>query len=193
MSLRPSSPGWPARDDDAYSGVRVSMDAQLATARPRFHVDVNVGDPIRPAPRPVHIPGLLGGEVVMLGYPLAMVHAEKVVTAISRGSFNTRWRDFADICLLSRHHGVDGTELVESIRHVAGHRRIELLALAGRLDGYGDIGQERWVAWRRKQRVEDRLPERFTEVVSAVVAFADPAIAGTVEARAWDPNAGAWS
>ena len=36
------------RDDDAHSGVRVSMDAQLATARPRFHVDVNVGDPISP-------------------------------------------------------------------------------------------------------------------------------------------------
>jgi Nucleotidyl transferase AbiEii toxin, Type IV TA system len=181
------------RDDDAYSGVRVTMDAQLATARPRFHVDVNVGDPISPAPRPVHIPGLLGGEVVMLGYPLAMVHAEKVVTAISRGSVNTRWRDFADIYLLSRHHGVDGTELVGSIRHVAGYRRIQLLALAGRLDGYGDIGQERWVAWRRKQRLDDRLPERFAELVSAVVAFADPAIAGTVEARAWDPTAGAWS
>ena len=38
------------RDEDAYSGVRVTMEAELATARPRFHVDVNVGDPITPAP-----------------------------------------------------------------------------------------------------------------------------------------------
>jgi hypothetical protein len=37
------------RDEDAYSGVRVTMQAELATARPHFHVDVNVGDPVTPA------------------------------------------------------------------------------------------------------------------------------------------------
>ena len=36
------------RDEDAYSGVRVTLGAQLATAKMRFHVDVNVGDPIWP-------------------------------------------------------------------------------------------------------------------------------------------------
>lgn len=43
-----------------------------------FHVDV--GDPITPAPRRVAIPKLLGGELHVLGYPLVMVHAEKIVT-----------------------------------------------------------------------------------------------------------------
>jgi hypothetical protein len=36
------------RDNDEYTGVRVSMKAQLATAKITFHVDVNVGDPITP-------------------------------------------------------------------------------------------------------------------------------------------------
>lgn len=36
------------RDDDEYSGVRVSMLARIATARITFHIDVNVGDPIVP-------------------------------------------------------------------------------------------------------------------------------------------------
>jgi Nucleotidyl transferase AbiEii toxin, Type IV TA system len=85
------------RDEDTYSGVRVTMMAQLATARQHLHVDVNVGDPIIPAPQQVHLPRLLGGEVVVLGYPLVMVHTEKIVTAIARGTVNTRWRDFADI------------------------------------------------------------------------------------------------
>jgi hypothetical protein len=92
------------RDEDAYSGVRVTMGTQLATARLPFHVDVSVGDPITPEPEEVHVPRLLGGELVLRGYPLAMVHAEKIVTAIARGTVNTRWRDFADIYLLSRHH-----------------------------------------------------------------------------------------
>ncbi|MCA9300788.1 MAG: nucleotidyl transferase AbiEii/AbiGii toxin family protein, partial [Phycisphaerales bacterium] len=39
------------REEDAYSGVRVSMGARLASANLPFHVDVNVGDPIWPAPK----------------------------------------------------------------------------------------------------------------------------------------------
>ncbi len=34
------------RDEEPYAGVRVTMTAQLATARLRFHVDINVGDPV---------------------------------------------------------------------------------------------------------------------------------------------------
>jgi hypothetical protein len=78
----------------------------------QFHVDVSVGDPISPPPGNVEIPRLLGGEVVVLrGYPLTMVYAEKIVTAIVRGTLSTRWRDFADIYLLARHHPIDGAQL----------------------------------------------------------------------------------
>jgi hypothetical protein len=180
------------RDEDAYGGVRVSMTAQLATARTHFHVDVSVGDPISPPPIEMHVPRLLGGKVIVRGYPLAMVHAEKVVTAISRGTVSTRWRDFADVYLLSCHHPIDGDELVVSVRDVADHRQVKLTPLARVLDGYGDIGQQRWAAWRRKQRLDDRLPESFDEVVRAVVAFADPAIDGTAASRLWSPAHGAW-
>jgi Nucleotidyl transferase AbiEii toxin, Type IV TA system len=72
------------RDEDRYQGVRVSITASLATARPGFHVDVSVGDPISPAPQTVHLPRILGGELAVRGYPLAMAYAEKIVTAISR-------------------------------------------------------------------------------------------------------------
>jgi hypothetical protein len=39
-----------------------------------------------------------------------MVHAEKLVTAIDRGTTNTRWRDFADEYLLSGRHIADAAE-----------------------------------------------------------------------------------
>lgn len=136
------------RDEDAYSGVRVTLKAELATARPHFHVDVNVGDPITPAAQELHLPRLLGGEVVVRGYPLVMVHAEKIVTAVARGTVNTRWRDFADIYLLSRRHSLAGADLAGSVRQVARHRQVELVPLARVLDGYGEIGQARWAAWR---------------------------------------------
>lgn len=92
------------REGDVYPGVRVSIGASLATARLRFHVDVNVGDPIVPPPTIVQVPRLLGGDLAVRGFPLEMVHAEKIVTAISRGAANTRWRDFVDVVALAAKH-----------------------------------------------------------------------------------------
>jgi hypothetical protein len=89
------------RDTEAYSGVRVTLTAQLATARLTFHVDMSTGDPIWPAPQIITLPRLLHGHIRISGYPLSMVHAEKLVTAVQRGTANTRWRDFADIYLLA--------------------------------------------------------------------------------------------
>jgi len=188
-----SATAEPIRDEAIYSGVRVTMGAQLATARPHFHVDTNIGDPISPAPKNVRLPQLLGGEIIVRGYPLAMVLAEKIVTAIARGTVNTRWRDFADIYMLTRHHATDGSELVGAIRRVAAHRQVRLLPLAQALDDYGPIGQQRWTAWRRRQRLEERLPEQFGDVVAAVIDFADPTILGSAEGHSWDPAARAWS
>jgi hypothetical protein len=180
------------RDEAIYSGIRVTMTAQLATAHLHFHVDTNVGDPISPAPKDVRLPRLLGGEIVLRGYPLAMVHAEKIVTAVARGTVNTRWRDFADIYLLARHHAIAGTELIRSTRQVAEHRQVQLVPLAQTLLDYGQTGQQRWTAWRRRQRLENRLPESFGEVIAAVIDFADPAIIGSADGRSWDPATQKW-
>lgn len=181
------------REEDRYPGIRVSIAVQLATARLRFHVDVSVGDPITPTPTNVTLPRVLGGEIVVRGYPLAMVHAEKIVTAITRGTTSTRWRDFADIYLLARHHAADGDELSTSIREVARHRGTSLAPLNQTLARYGAIGQQRWEAWRRKQLLDDRLPANFTDVINAVIAFADPAITGTTSEKRWNPATGTWS
>ena len=182
----------PIRDEAIYSGVRVTMTAQLATARPHFHVDTNVGDPISPAPQNVRLPRLLGGEIVLRGYPLEMVHAEKIVTAIARGTVNTRWRDFAtSTCSPAITRST--SRAVRAIRRVSEHREVQLHPLAQALDDYGQIGQQRWTAWRRRQRLEDRLPEKFGDVVATVIEFADPAILGSAEGRSWEPANRKWS
>lgn len=99
----------------------------------------------------------------------------------------------SDMYLLARHHAIDGTELGESIREVARHRATRLTPLSRMLTGYGAIGQRRWEAWRRRQRLDDRLPAQFSDVVSAVTAFADPAISGTAAGQNWDPAADTWA
>ena len=82
------------REEDTYSGIRVTLGGTLSRAVVRFHVDVNVGDPIWPEPLQISLPRLIGGTISVRGYPLEMVLAEKIVTALQRGTANTRWRDF---------------------------------------------------------------------------------------------------
>lgn len=66
------------REEDAYAGVRVTVNGALATAKIAFHVDINVGDPIWPTPHIVELPRVLGGQAIRVtGYPIEMVMAEK--------------------------------------------------------------------------------------------------------------------
>ena len=122
---------------------------------------------------------LLGGSIQLLGYPLPMVLAEKIVTAVQRGSANTRWRDYADIYLLSNRHEVDTDQLQAAITTVANHRRAVLIPLRQILDDYALRAQQRWAAWRRKQRLDDRLPESFGDLLESVITFTDPALTTT--------------
>lgn len=180
------------RDGDEYSGVRVTLGCSVATARLRFHVDVNVGDPSWPLPGPVDVPRLLGGCVTVLGYPLTMVLAEKLVTAIERGTANTRWRDYADVYLLTGERSVEGAELERSLHRVAEHRDVDMVPLSAVLDGYAEIGQVRWAAWVRKLRLGDRLPSRFAEVLDAVDMFAAPALQARTSRLVWQPGSRSW-
>ena len=161
------------RDGNAYTGVRVSVDCHLATANMRLQVDVNVGDPLWPEPERIDYPKLLGGQISVRGYRVELVLAEKIVTAMQRGSANTRWRDFADIVTLSRTQPVDVATLRESIERVTTFRNARIVPLATVLDGYGEIGQTGWSRWRIKQQLEDQMPEKFTDVLVAVTRFTD--------------------
>jgi hypothetical protein len=181
------------RDEDTYSGVRVAIQTRLASARLPFHIDVNVGDPIWPSPVQVQVPRILGGEVTMRGYPLVMILAEKIVTAVDRGVANTRWRDFADIYRLTKAHRLRGDEAQSAIEKVASFRKVQLAPISGVLDGYRETGQRQWGQWRRKRQLDGVLPDRFADVLRQVEGFADPAIAQAVGDHVWLPGEGRWA
>ncbi|MBU7597966.1 nucleotidyl transferase AbiEii/AbiGii toxin family protein [Streptomyces sp. P38-E01] len=180
------------RDEDEYNGVRVSMTVELASARMTFHVDVNVGDPVVPQPGSIDLPRLRGGTLSLLGYPLAMVRAEKIITMLERGEVNTRWRDFADVYLLAGRHDATGRELAAAMEAVAKHRGVTLRALLPELDGLPELAQRKWAAWVRKQRLEDRLPRSFEQVLYKVAEFAAPALTGEATGMRWKADAQRW-
>jgi len=161
------------REGAHYSGVRVSLRANLASARLAFHVDVNVGDPVKPSPSPVELPSLLGGEaLVVLAYPVEMVIAEKLVTAFERGGTNTRWRDFVDLLLLMGHATDIGLASV-AVEVVAEHRKVALGQFRAIRDDLAEHAQPKWAAWRRKQGLTGRTPESLDELLVTIEPWAD--------------------
>lgn len=135
------------REQDDHSGVRVHVKARLASADLPFHVDVDVGDPIWPSPTIVAVPRPRAGQPIQLsGYPINMVLAEKLVTALPRGTANTRWRDFGDIWTLSRQHPIVASDVASTIEQAARHRDATIRPLAEVLDGFADLGQTKWSA-----------------------------------------------
>jgi hypothetical protein len=162
------------RDDDLYGSVRTTVHGSLSKFVVQFHIDVNLGDPLWPAPEEVDVPRLLGGAPIrMRGYRIELILAEKIVTAIQQGTANTRWRDFVDIAALARLDVNDGA-LVESIRRVAEFRQVPIRPLRDVLSGFPEIGQQRWAGWRRKQGLAATTPAIFGDLVEGAIAFVDP-------------------
>ena len=128
--------------------------------------------------------------ITILSFPITMVLAEKIATAASRGTANTRWRDFADILAIVRSNDIDGSTMRESLRVVAEHRKIELRPLAEQLAGFADQAQTQWTLWLRRQSLDDHLPDSFEAVVGRVAAFADPVILDKVIDQVWSPTFG---
>lgn len=156
------------RDDDVYPGVRAALEARLATAQIKFSVDINVGDPVVPAPIRTAVPVILGGErIEVLGYPKAMVVAEKLVTALQRGRANTRWRDFADLFVLVPGDLVEA-EVIEALRAVAAHRRVLLHPLGEVLVEMPEEAQPRWATWRERHGARERVPEDCATVLHSL-------------------------
>jgi len=182
------------RDADEYAGIRVRLVGEFGTARVSIGIDVSFGDPIWPSPSLIEVPRIvdMGQPAVRLfGYPLTMVLAEKLVTAIDRGEANTSWRDFADIYTLVRAHPVDGAEFGASLAVVGEYRHVELVPLLPRLAGMPRRAQAKWLAWRRRTGRERELPETFAEVLTSLALFADPVLASSNAAR-WNPALNQW-
>lgn len=134
------------REGAIYSGVRVVVPARVDRARCPLRIDINVGDPVTPAPTPVMYPSLLGEPFLLSGYPLETVLAEKLVTMLDRGELSTRERDFADVLLLIGRHAVASSSLAAAINATANYRGSERRTLRTAL---GNLGSKRQRDWTR--------------------------------------------
>lgn len=114
----------PIRKDDIYGGYCVRMDAIYDTIVTPLSIDVSTGDIITPEAAQYEFRGIFDENVkiVLWGYNIETVMAEKVETILSRGVFTTRPRDFYDVYILATTQKYDKKVFKEALKATAIHR-----------------------------------------------------------------------
>ena len=88
-------------DDAEYPGIRVTLETTLETMRIPLKIDFSIGDIITPGEVSYSFKLLFEERTIsILAYNLETLLAEKLETMLTRGTTNTRMRDFYDIFVL---------------------------------------------------------------------------------------------
>jgi predicted nucleotidyltransferase component of viral defense system len=156
-----------------YPGYRTTLKVSFAKMKDKIHVDVGIGDIVEPQNKKIKLFEYRGKpffeeSISLLVYPIETIFAEKLETILSKGSRNSRMKDFHDLLLLIRderlqtskklHENLQKTfenrgTILKSIQFdEAGHKTLQQLWTA-HLQGLGDVAKEL------------DLPENIKEVI----------------------------
>lgn len=164
------------REEAAYPGTRIALEARLVNARIRLQVDIGFGDIVTPAPENIIFPVLLDFPAAHLrAYPIYTVVAEKLEASVRLGEQNTRMKDFFDLWFLSRNFPFAGELLKNAIAQTFTRREMPLpetlpVALTP------EFAAMKAVTWAAFMRRNGLGPLEMTEVLEAIRAFAWPAM-----------------
>ena len=99
-------------DEAEYPGVRAMLEAQLDTMRTPLKIDISTGDVITPGEIQFEYKLMFEERTISIyTYNIETVLAEKLETVISRGTANTRLRDFYDLYILQQVRNISVDEL----------------------------------------------------------------------------------
>lgn len=113
------------RDESEYQGIRASIEAVLDKTRQVMKVDFTTGDRITPRAAEYSFRLLLEDRSIsILAYNLETVLAEKLETILSRGTANTRMRDYYDVYILTtlREQDINWNLFSEAFKNAAKKR-----------------------------------------------------------------------
>ncbi|MGN1111909.1 MAG: nucleotidyl transferase AbiEii/AbiGii toxin family protein [Acutalibacteraceae bacterium] len=115
-------------DEAEYPGVRASLDAKLENMRTPLKIDFSTGDAI--TPKEIEYSYKLMFEkrsISIFAYNIETILAEKMETVISRGTANTRLRDFYDLRILYDTAEIDYVRLKSAFAATCRRRNSEKL------------------------------------------------------------------
>jgi len=186
------------RDEEAYEGVRVLLEARLGDVRIPLQIDVGFGDAIVPAPEELEFPTLLKFPAPRLNaYPKESVIAEKFEAIVKLGMANSRMKDFYDLWVLAQRFQFESATLAAAIQATFATRKTALpisLPLALKTDFYKlPSKQTQWKAFLRKSglNVESSLEEAIGVIRELVMPIVEGISKGNRKKKIWQAG-GPW-
>lgn len=159
-----------------YPGYRTTLKTSFGKMKDKIHVDVGIGDVVEPQNKELKLFEYRGKpffekSISLLVYPIETIFAEKLETVLSKGSRNSRMKDFHDLLLLLRNTSLKASEkLHENVRKTFENRGTPLTLIdfdeaglkalqqlwSAHLRGLGDIAKEL------------HLPEKISTVIDTI-------------------------
>lgn len=158
----------PIRKDAGSSGVRVTLEAELARARIPVQCDMGFGDAVTPSPRVEAFPTLLDLPAPRLRvYPRETVLAEKLEAMVKLAEFNSRMKDYFDLWALLREGKLDHISAASALRATFARRGTALPVELppGLTDPFAAENERMWAAFLRRSTLE---APPFAEVMVVV-------------------------
>lgn len=162
--------------EDKYPGFRVSILGRLENIRQPFSVDIATGDPITPEAIEYRYKSVFDSsrEIKVLSYNLETIIAEKLETAVSRKTDNSRSKDFYDLYIVFSlmMDSVDVDLLREATEKTFGYRRTEF-SVEGIITDLENICEDagfkrRWDTYCKRNEYVDDVD--FDDVIKKIEA-----------------------
>ena len=174
----------PARTEDEYSGVRITMTAEIAGARLPIQIDIGFGDAVTPAVLEINYPSLLDMPAPRLrAYPPETVVAEKFQALVALGILNSRMKDFFDLWAISETFAFDGSILADAIAATFDrrHTTIPVETPVALTPAFAEDAAKRaqWQGFLRRTALSI-APGSFVEMQTKVSAFVLPPVQSLV-------------
>lgn len=165
------------RQADEYKGYRAKLVSRFGKITQNLSIDISTGDVITPEQIVYSYDMLVDeGTIEISSYNIESVLAEKFETIISRGTLNTRMRDFYDVYILEKMKSdvIDWNLFVDAVEQTFQNRdSFDLLELLDdiieQIEG-SKIMEELWVRYLTKNPHIDIIG--FNEICDTVKDFA---------------------
>lgn len=180
-----------------YPGIRITVMALLERTKIPITIDIGFGDSVIPEPINLPFPALLDASSTSIkAYSLESVIAEKFEAIAALGFLNSRYKDFFDICMLSRSFTFDGKQLEQAISSTFNKRHTSLKEITAFEENFAadDVHLRRWGAFIKKKAPFSTLT--LADVIKEIRRFILPVLTELGNEipydKMWDPSAANW-
>lgn len=159
-----------------YPGYRITLNVSFGKMIDKIHIDVGIGDVVDPENLEIRLlqyknRPFFEDSISLLVYPVEAIFAEKLETVLSKGSKNSRMKDYHDLFLIIRNKDqIEPDKLCNALRKTFTNRGTELCKIDFDSKEISSL-QKLWNAHLRNlgdMAKELRLPKDINLVVDEI-------------------------